>query len=266
MRATWFSLLAVSCVLACSSDNVSSSDQTTSSTTSTDDTSTSTTGSAIEGDCIHTCMFDSDCNLGGAINDYTCVDGECTPPTCESDEECVVLASGWLLGPPCTPGGGECDPFETSKICLDVLGEGHCVSAPSDFFECAEQFEVEIQTVDIDGNPVVVCGKDNAMCDGVCKSPCLSDDYCFFDSSPICNVDTGLCGCGSDADCQTLDSPAFAVCTPDGRCGCTDDQQCIDEDRGDVCTSAGICGCTNDMACREDPFPWSGGTHICVLP
>jgi hypothetical protein len=123
----------------------------------------------------------------------------------------------------------------------------------------------EIQTTDIDGNPVVVCGQPNAVCndDDYCFLPCASDMDCASDSYPICDVSSGLCQCGTDADCATIGMPHLSVCNA-GICGCSDDQQCIDGNAGDVCTSDGFCGCTSDMACAGLQNPFDGGMYACV--
>jgi hypothetical protein len=276
MRTSWspFSLLVVACLLGCSTQDVGSSASANVTTDPGEGTTTASTtdtgGTDSEGDgegiCKPHCMLDADCFVSGYDLGLMCVDGRCDSPDCTSDEECVARLSGWahLGGSECTPGGGECTGF--SDICLDVFGEGQCVYGPSDTASCEDLFLFEIETVDIDGNPVVVCGQPNAICtdEGYCKPSCKSDADCLSDIGPICNVDTGNCMCGTDADCENSSSPASVVCTMAGPCGCTEDQQCVDANLGDACNSEGRCVCTNDMACANyQANPYDGGTVVC---
>lgn len=268
-RRSWLSLSLV-VLLGCADDPSQASTTTAESSTtesSTTDTGTSETTGDGAGICMHQCMLDADCFVSGIDAGLQCVDGDCQLPPCTTDEACVADLSGWTFGfPLCTPGGGECEPYQ--RICLDVFGEGHCVMGPTDLLSCADTFSFEVETIDIDGNPVVVCGKPDAIChdDGYCTSPCSSDDECLLDFSPICDVQTGRCVCGTDADCENAGTPAAAACMPEGFCGCTDDQQCIDAERGDVCNPDGRCGCTSDMACANIPFSQDGGMMICAEP
>jgi hypothetical protein len=279
-----FSLLALSCLLGCSDDG-SGTSATTSLTTATIATDGSATdGSSTDGPdttadgpdttadgpgdgdgdgdsfCVHQCMSDADCLVGGMDIGYTCVDSTCTGDAsgCTGDEECIWLYSGWTT--PCTAGGGECD--QLAQICLDV---GLCATPPSDFIDCATLLMEEIQTTDIDGNPVVVCGRPNAICndDNFCFLPCASDDDCTSAAYPICDVSSGVCQCGSDTDCATIGMPQFSVCNG-GTWGCSQDHDCVAGDAGDVCTSSGFCGCSGDMACAGLDNPYDGGMYACV--
>jgi hypothetical protein len=193
--------------------------------------------------------------------DLTCVDNVCTSedPGCTGDEECVALYSAWST--PCTAGGGECDAL--AQVCLDI---GLCATPPSDIIPCATLLMEEIQTTDIDGNPVVVCGHPDAVCndDGFCFVPCASDEDCSG-AYPICDVGSGVCQCGTDADCATLNLPQASVCNA-GSCGCGSDQNCVDGNAGDICTGTGSCGCSGDMACANVENPFDGGAYACVQP
>jgi hypothetical protein len=272
------SLFALSLVFGCSDDGTGSS-ATTSLTTMDPTTDGSATdgpdttadgpdtgdgdgdGDPGDGDgyCAHQCMSDDDCLIDGMDANLTCVDSVCTGETsgCTGDDECVALYSGWTT--PCTSGGGECD--QLAQVCIDV---GLCATPPSDFIDCALLTMEEIQTTDIDGNPVTVCGQPNASCneEEFCFLPCASDEDCST-AYPVCDVGSGLCGCSSDADCATLGLPQASVCNS-GSCGCNDDQQCVDGNAGDVCTTDGYCGCSGDMACASLANPFDGGMYACL--
>ncbi len=235
--------------------------------TDTDPMSDTTMGGGNGGFCGHQCEADGDCTIDGMDIGLTCVENFCTGEDvegCATDEECIATLSGWEAGMACTAGGGECEAL--MQVCLDVGGEGHCATAPSEFFACADAMFDEIETQDIDGNDVTVCGNANAACDedGFCFSPCQSDDDCVSEAFPICNTDTGFCDCGENADCETIGDPAFSACGSDGSCGCGSDQNCIDGEVGDVCDADGFCGCTNDMACENVENSFDGGSIACL--
>jgi len=264
----------------CPGDDTGGNETTTATPTSTGD---STAGTAEEtadpetegmdetaeppsgGFCIHSCEADADCMIGGKDSGLTCTDNVCTGEpveACTDDEGCIATLSGWEFGPACTAGGGECDA--AMQICLDVDGEGHCVSGPSEFFMCETAMLDEIETTDIDGAAVTVCGNANAQCgaQGFCFDPCASDDDCVADFAPICNTDTGLCECGEDAHCEALGTEGSSVCNG-GFCGCGEDQNCVDAELGDVCND-GFCGCSGDMACDAVMNLYDGGTISCM--
>ena len=241
---------------------------TSSSTTSSEgETETDTDTAGEDNDyCVHQCEADDDCLINGMDAGLSCVDSFCladTDVSCTTDDECVALLSGWSSGAPCTSGGGECEA--AMQICLDIEGEGHCALAPSDFIECADAGMEEIPTTDIDGAPVVVCGRPEAAChpDAYCFLPCASDLDCSSAAYPACNPTTGLCECSSDADCQTIGSPQFGTCNQ-GICGCSSDGDCLAAGVGDICNSFGACGCTDDAACSGVDNPYDGGMVECV--
>lgn len=87
------------------------------------------------------------------------------------------------------------------------------------------------------------------MCkDGSCFNPCESDDDCSFKHEPICDVNTGLCVCSSDADCQAEPSFNVPICI-DGQCGCASDADCVG-DSVDRCYE-GTCGCSLSAVCTD---------------
>lgn len=222
-----------------------------------------TGGGAGEAYCQHHCGADADCKVGGMDLGLVCKDTQCqgTAPGCTGSEECVALFSGW--NSPCTAGGMECEPM--GQVCVKVPSGAACATPPSDVFMCDSVPNwAEIQAEDVDGNPVTVCGNPGVECgaDGICFSPCKSDADCF-DGFPICEVSTGLCRCGTDADCAKNGAPNLSVCLPSGLCGCNEDQQCVDAKSGDVCTSAGFCGCSGDAGCADVDLGYDGGAIMC---
>jgi hypothetical protein len=279
-----FSLLALSFLLGCSDDGTGTSATSLTSNPTTDGSATDgpDTGDGDPGDgdgdpgdgdgdpgdgdgyCAHQCTSDDDCLVDGMASGLTCIDGACSidSPGCTSNEECVAAFSGWST--PCSSGGGECDAF--GQLCIDAGGEGLCATPPSDFLACEVLMMEEIEIPDIDGNLVVVCAQTDAVCseDAFCFVPCESDDDCSG-AYPICDVGSGLCQCGSDADCATLGVSGSSVCNA-GSCGCGEDQQCVDGNVGDVCTTDGYCGCSGDMACAGVSNPFDGGMISCTQP
>lgn len=233
------------------------SDATTDATADTSDTSNE------GGFCIHQCMADADCLVDGQDIGLTCQDNLCTGDSsgCTDNAECVAQFSGWTM--PCTAGGGECD--QLMQVCVAAGGGGLCATPPSDFFMCdVVPGWSEIEVTDIDGNPVTVCGNANAECNdqGFCFSPCQSDADCPSEAYPVCDTNSGLCGCSSDADCATLGQPQLSVCNA-GVCGCGSDQHCVDGNFGDVCND-GSCGCSGDAACANIENNFDGGMISCV--
>lgn len=212
--------------------------------------------------CIHQCSIDADCQIGGQDAGLSCVDKTCIGAStkCDGNEECVALFSGWAT--PCTAGGNECSA--DTQACIVVEGQGRCASKPNDFFDCATLQMEEIQTTDINGSPVTVCGRPHAAChpDAYCYLPCQGNGDCPSAAYPICNVSTGFCECGQDSHCATLNLPGSSVCNA-GICGCDSDQDCIAGTVGDVCNQ-GFCGCTGDQACAGIPNYYDGGMVSCV--
>ncbi|NVB39300.1 hypothetical protein G6O69_15765 [Pseudenhygromyxa sp. WMMC2535] len=245
-------------------DETAGTSETTGETTAEDDVGTTTEGGG-ENYCAHQCTSDADCTIGGVDSGLTCVDSFCTGESsgCSTDDECIATLSGWSFGTACTAGGGECDAL--GQICIEVEGEGHCVTGPTDVISCETLTMDEIPTTDIDGEDVIVCGQADAACheDGYCFLPCSSDTDCLSTAYPSCNVDTGTCECASDNDCATLGEPEFGTCNA-GVCGCSADDQCVEGDAGDVCNSNGACGCSDDAACANVESSFDGGEISCV--
>jgi len=248
------------------SASTTNTDASTTSTTNTDasDDPTSTTEGPTESYCAHQCSSDADCLVNGQDLGLSCEASTCTSEvttSCTNDEECVALLSGWSM--PCTSGGGECDPL--GQLCVQTSAGGRCATPPSDFFMCDLINFAEVMIPDIDGQLVTVCAQTNAECSAqnYCFSPCHADADCASAAYPICNTNTGLCGCGSDSDCATIGQPQLSSCNA-GLCGCASDQQCVEGNAGDLCTSAGFCGCTDDAACANVTNSYDGGMIVCV--
>lgn len=225
----------------------------------------SDSGGPSESFCVHQCSTDADCTVMGMDLDYSCVDSICTAQAsgCTTDQECVEFLSGWTQGTACTAGGGECEA--AMQVCLPIEGEGHCAVAPNEFIDCEGIGLDSIPMTDIEGNAVIVCGRENAAChpDDYCFLPCQGDTDCPSEAYPSCNVGTGLCECSTDAGCQTLGSPQFSACNA-GICGCSSDGDCVAGGAGDLCQPSGSCGCTGDAACVDVQSSFDGGMVECV--
>lgn len=199
-------------------------------TASVDDSSgSSTTGPpASTGVCTHLCKTNEDCTIDDgtqyACDGDTCVDPNATP--CSSDGQCVALLSGWNQGPNCN----EPNDCRGSESCIGVGGNGHCVPGPGgDGIGCEDLGLQTIETVDVSGQSVNVCGYANASCgeDGQCTLPC-QDGGCDSPSLPLCNPDTSQCECTADIDCMFGQAGDLCI---DGQCRCSDDAACEDTAR-----------------------------------
>jgi len=232
-------------------------------TVGTSDSPTEPTTGSENGYCGHQCSVDADCQVDGLDLGLTCEHATCTggdTSTCTTKDECVALFSGWST--PCTADGGECDP---GQICVQTGAGDLCAYPPSDFLTCDQLDMVEIELPDLNGVPVTVCAQTRAECgpQSYCILPCESDVHCASAAYPVCDVDTGQCGCGDDSHCAILGQPQFASCNA-GTCGCGSDQQCVDGKAGDVCGGNGFCGCSGDAACTGAPNQFDGGVIACV--
>jgi hypothetical protein len=180
--------------------------------------------------------------------------------TCADDFECVALFSGWMT--PCTAGGGECDAM--AMVCIKYEGEGRCALPPSDFVMCDAFGFDDLEVEDIDGAMVTVCAKSAAECgaNGACSVPCKADTDCTSGAYPVCDTNTGICGCATDDHCATLGLAQASTCNA-GLCGCGADADCVSGKAGDLCMS-GSCGCSADAACADVTNSFDGGMISCV--
>jgi hypothetical protein len=233
--------------------------------TDTDPSETGTTTGGLDGAfCAHQCSADADCLVGGSDIGLTCKDSFCTGDgggdTCADDFECVALFSGWMT--PCTAGGGECDAM--AMVCIKYEGEGRCALPPSDFVMCDAFGFDDLEVEDIDGAMVTVCAKSAAECgaNGACSVPCKADTDCTSGAYPVCDTNTGICGCATDDHCATLGLAQASTCNA-GLCGCGADADCVSGKAGDLCMS-GSCGCSADAACADVTNSFDGGMISCV--
>ncbi|MEZ4454069.1 MAG: hypothetical protein R3B09_31735 [Nannocystaceae bacterium] len=220
------------------------------STAGTSTTASETTGGGSAGDgmfCVESCENDADCLLDGVDMDYKCVNNFCqtdsSSSTCSADDECIALLSGWVT--PCEDDNG-CP----GQVCVDVGGVGRCATEPSDLVMC-DLFGFD----EVDGNKypggeaVVVCANAGAKCgdSGLCYDPCTSDDDCasLGPAFQHCDVNSGVCGCESDNECEGAINASVCV---DHTCQCASDADCTAVPYADTCYQ-GFCGCSGDAAC-----------------
>jgi hypothetical protein len=207
------------------------------------------TGGAALMRCEPLCDADAECRIGGEDMGFRCLEGRCVYPPCTDAEGCVADLSGWRK--PCAA-DGECEPVEG---CIDIGGgAGRCALRPG-MFACADFGLQEVMRPAIaGGEPVVVCGNPNAVCEaGECRAPCTADDGCAAEMGhPTCEVASGRCVCKSDQDCAGAMVPGFVACA-DGRCGCRTDSDCEGGPNVDACYG-GACGCASDEACTVKYF------------
>ena len=131
--------------------------------------------------CAQSCTAAADCCPDGLPdcpsdaypNNYGCEEGLCTPPQCATDDDCTFGGT--------VPGYG----------CLSL----------SDFKVCGP-------TCDADADctaPLTCTGEDDdgvKYCAGEATAGCRSDADCPAGYGGICDVDSGGCTCGDDADCS----------------------------------------------------------------
>ena len=217
------------------------------STGGTSGTTGAETGGPEEMFCSLSCESDEDCYVGGEDVDLTCNrDGLCAgEPTdeCTEDDECLTLQ--FQFGTACTAGGGECEA--TMQACVDVGGEGHCATQPTEFVDCELLMQAEIEVLDIDGNLVVVCGNADLAC-----LELSGNNFC-------------LDPCESDRECEDFGVPGISVCNEPGICGCADDADCLAGDLGNHCSADGFCifTCEGDDDCAEIMNPFDGAVPAC---
>jgi hypothetical protein len=207
-----------------------------------------------EGDTYPTCQTgcesDADCTGAG----IACVDGICrddpandpAPDLCTTNEECIARITGQGA---CTAS----DECPQNWLCLDPDGEpggdGECVLGRADD-GCG--VGVELDVVDVEGNPGIACGPSVGCTDGACTfGVCTRDEGCTGDAR--CN-DFGRCSsCLDDDDCVTaLDN---GRCYDQSYCGCADDADCA----GQRCDARGACVCDSDDDCA-----WYLGGNACL--
>ena len=195
--------------------------------------------------CQERCNDMSQCLPGWSCENGLCAQG----PGCTLDDECLPRMSGWQT---------ECldDTGCNQQVCVTVGETGYCAMAPSEFVTCEQMTLAEMElphhgTAEM----VIVCAQTRAVCwDGVCNQQCASDEHCFGEEYPHCNVATGRCEC-NEGTCVTNGT----LCE-EGRCRCVSDEECTTQNF-DVCYD-GTCGCSSVEACVT-PLTHPGATWVC---
>lgn len=187
--------------------------------------------------CRHVCEQDSDCLFqGGLDTGLRCGEaGYCTF-TCSVDTDCAAVFSSSPQMPCST--NAECI---VSELCLDRGGgEGACTFIPADT-ECPRGL-VEVDALDIEGNPTTVCGSETSCVD----------------------LEDGTRSCEFNTSCLEDGCPEGLTCGDDGVCFCTADEDC--SVAGDTCTD-GVCSfsCDSAQECEDVPLfaNFEGGTLVC---
>lgn len=235
-------------------------------TPTTDATSDATTGSTAAPTtggpdgatlCEERCMVDADCAFEGDQTGVSCKDNRCVEDPCIVDLDCLL--NGFFRLPKCAT-QADCE----LEVCVDAGdGVGRCALSPDDVScEVLDNDAQEAMYPPIEGGaPIAVCVFPEYGCkDGACFDPCESDDDCFFDSEPTCDVSTGLCICTSDANCQSVPEFQSPVCIA-GKCGCGGDADCVGRDNVDRCYE-GTCGCSSKAACTTSTL-YDGTMFVC---
>lgn len=253
--------------LSASASSANPTDPPGTTTTTTTDSSAGASGDA-SGDasgepegalfCQERCRADADCTATGTNIGFTCQGGRCVGDSsdCTDSDECRVIYSGWVT---------LCDAQQDcpGQVCIAIGGgEGRCATVPSDLLMCEllEQSEVTMPAIEGDGD-LVVCANTSYTCkDAICQNPCEDDLSCSsMPGHPRCDVDTGVCGCKTDVQCQTSGVPGWTRCNA-GTCGCGVDTDCVGSFNADVCQD-GFCGCSSITACTVQTF--DGTTPVC---
>jgi hypothetical protein len=198
--------------------------------------------------CQEACAADDDCLDGFECQDARCV-STTEPTTCTSDDLCRAELSGWAT---------ECNEASDcpAQICVDIGADmGRCATEAGGLVACATLQQDEVDTKDIDGADVTVCGKARAECgdNGVCAERC-AEDSC--PTNFACNADTGACQCDNDKACAN--TPNTSKCVA-GQCVCANDGDCTVN--ANKCTD-GVCGCGDASVCDQDRAH-SGTSWVC---
>lgn len=193
-------------------------------------------------------MVDADCAFDGNLSGVSCKDNRCVEDPCVVDNDCLI--GGFLRLQKCAS-HADCG-FD---VCVDAGdGVGRCASAPDNVpCDILSEDAQEAMFPPIEGGaPVTVCIFPEYACkDGACFDPCEIDDDCPFKFEPTCDVNTGLCVCNSDADCQSVPEFQMPVCLA-GKCGCGSDADCAGQHNVDRCYE-GTCGCSSEATCTSIP-------------
>lgn len=198
--------------------------------------------------CQEACANDNDCLEGFECTEMRCVPTE-QPTTCTSDQLCQAELSGW------TSECNEASDCLATQVCVDI-GEamGRCATESGGIVTCETLQQEELETQNIDGEDVTVCGKSRAECDdsGVCRERC-AEDSC--PANFACNTTTGACECDNDDACAG--TPNASKCVM-GQCVCANDGDCTVN--ANQCND-GVCGCGDASVCENAAHP--GTSWVC---
>lgn len=234
-----------------------SASETSATTTPTSDepgTTTPTTGEPpVLQRCAATCSEPAGqpCRIDGGITVFLCIDELCQLPVCTGDELCHQLAAGWVEH--CSD-DAQCTSF--GFVCIDPGdGDGRCAPLETRRVACADLGLVPLSRTPIaGGDNVTVCGDETSTCvDNHCFNPCKSDLECPPQlGQPHCDLESGLCTCSDDGECQASGQPGLVACLA-GTCGCQVDDDCAGGQNVDTCVD-GACGCSSTAVCTVPVF------------
>jgi len=226
---------------------------------------------ACPGHCY--CAFNSDESASQCVQESPC--------DCTSNSECAGFDGVCNVPPPHDLSScSYCEDHECKPGCID---NGNC----PDGYECNEGSHECEQVVCFDDPDCAgfdqVCnaahdncffcgdGSDCASTDGCCQGCHDSDLNCAY-PTPVCNQGSHLCGCSSDADCNSPDycdtdnNQCVAPCAADNEC---DGWDAICNEAYDNCFYCGDCqgpgccpGCGSDNNCAY-PTPICQDDHNC---
>ena len=196
--------------------------------------------------CIEIC---SGSGVSSCLPPTSCSGGRCvftdTEERCDTDHDCIPAASFWSSGQTCT----KADDCSTIEACVAVNGVGYCTRKPTEANPqvCGLRDLKDIAWPSIEGPDVVVCGRDNYLCNArkVCEKGCRSEADCSG-NTPVCDTARRQCVCATGS-CTSSSRGRF--CLPSGGCGCANDTHCPDS--GFNKCYSGMCGCADDGSCAE---------------
>ncbi len=154
--------------------------------------------------CLGGCTKDDDCyegyityyNRGLRCNNLRCVE-------CSQDDQCIAHSSGWWVNPfgSCST-DGDC----TLQKCIDVGGQGRCVSEATDCSKIGYGYTLVSKT-DINGtDSVSVCAMTNTNC---ISGKCIAKE-CGSNTDCVAKYSNWPSLCSSSADCdQVLQACVF---------------------------------------------------------
>lgn len=145
---------------------------------------------------------------------------------CDSDAECVAVASSWYFSVPYKPGCIDDSNCAPEQACISVGEFGVCAFKYGGYVDCSDEDIIEMPKQDGSG-VVSVCGVASAQ-----------DSYC--DTNGKC-----VNPCADNSDCA--DSPGHPICD-NGTCICMTDDHCEFSVNGDICAD-GVCSCSDVAFC-----------------